>query len=353
MRIRRSHLFVGAIAIVVLGYFGLRTVMGGEKKAEAAPAHKGGEATLVQVVLTPETVRPYVVTIRGRTQAPRSVQVRAATAGVVAAAPVLQGTFVKAGQLLCRQQVDARQASLDQSKAKLRSSELQYAASQQLQVKGFRSQTQVLAAKADLDQSSAAVRASEVNLEQMNIRAPFSGVFDHRDAEVGAYLSPGQPCGTVIELDPMLVVGDVSENDAARIRVGATASARLVNGDSVRGTVRYVAHDADATTRTYRVEVVVRNPGAAVRAGLSAEIRIESGQGSAHLVPVTALVLDSGGRQGVRYVADGDRVVFAPVTVIEETPQGVWVSGLNGQPRVITVGQSYVNEGQKVRVAAR
>jgi multidrug efflux system membrane fusion protein len=39
------------------------------------------------------------------------------------------------------------------------------------------------------------------------------------------------------------------------------------------------------------------------------------------------------------------------VTVLEETPQGAWIAGLTGAVRVITVGQSYVGEGQKVRVA--
>ena len=69
-------------------------------------------------------------------------------------------------------------------------------------------------------------------------------------------------------------------------------------------------------------------------------------------MPVSALVLDSAGRQGVRYVLAGDRVAFAPVTVVEETPQGVWVTGpVRARCNVITVGQSYVADGQKVRVA--
>ena len=71
----------------------------------------------------------------------------------------------------------------------------------------------------------------------------------------------------------------------------------------------------------------------------------------AHLIPVSALVLDSAGRQGVRYVVAGDKVAFSPVTVVEETPGGVWVSGLTGEVSVITVGQSFVADGQKVRVA--
>ena len=39
--------------------------------------------------------------------------------------------------------------------------------------------------------------------------------------------------------------------------------------------------------------------------------------------------------------------------VIDETPAGVWVTGLAGPVRVIVVGQSYVSEGQRVRLASR
>jgi len=97
--------------------------------------------------------------------------------------------------------------------------------------------------------------------------------------------------------------------------------------------------------------VIAPNPGLAVRSGLSAQVSISVGAGPAHLIPVSALVLDAAGRQGVRYVTDDNRVAFAPVSVMEETPHGVWVSGLSGPVRVITVGQSYVAEGQKVQVA--
>ena len=57
-------------------------------------------------------------------------------------------------------------------------------------------------------------------------------------------------------------------------------------------------------------------------------------------------------------IKTGDLVYWSPIalcrrcyscTVLEETPQGVWVSGLRGPVRVITVGQSYVAEGQKVQ----
>jgi multidrug efflux system membrane fusion protein len=36
---------------------------------------------------------------------------------------------------------------------------------------------------------------------------------------------------------------------------------------------------------------------------------------------------------------------------VEESHEGVWVKGLSGPVQLITVGQSYVADGQKVRVA--
>src|SRR4029077_19177943 len=140
-----------------------------------------------------------------------------------------------------------------------KSRRLQMQASASLAAKGFRSPTQVLSDQANLDAASAAVRAAEVALSQVNIRAPFAGVFDHRDAEVGTYLSPGQPCGTMIELNPLLIVVDLPETETGLVHVGATATAKLVSGEIVTGRVRFVARDADPTTRTYRVEITAPN----------------------------------------------------------------------------------------------
>ena len=355
MRLKSQYVFViGVIGVVAL-YFLVRTVLGGghaANPATAKPTQAAGAIPSVQVKLTPEQIREYDVVLRGRTQATRAVVVKSETAGLVAEAPVLQGTVVAKGQVLCRLAVDARQAGLDQARANYKSMQLQQQASAELARKGYRSPTQLLQAQAQLDQAQAQVRGAEIGLRQVDIRAPFAGVFDHRDAEVGTYLAPGQSCGSMIELNPLLIVGDVPETDAGKLHVGATAAARLVDGEALTGRIRYVAHDADPATRTYRVEVIVPNPRLNVRAGLSADLHIAAGAGPAHLAPVSSLVLDSAGRQGLRYVTDDGRVAFAPVTVMAQTADGAWVRGLSGPVRIITVGQSYVAEGQKVRVAA-
>lgn len=351
MRLKPQYVVILAVVGVLVAYFLIRSVLGGGPEEAEAKAPAASETPTVQTRMTPETVRPVQVVMRGRTEAARSVVVRSETAGVVAATPTPEGSFVRQGQVLCRLAVDARQASLDQARAAQKSRQLQREAAARLAEKGYRSETQVLEAQANLDAANAAVRAAEIALGQVNIKAPFAGVFDRRDAEVGTYLSPGQPCGVMIELNPLLVVGDAPETEAARLRAGAPARATLVSGQVLNGRVRYVARDADPQTRTYRVEVTASNPGNAVRSGLSAELHVDAGAGPAHLVPVSALVLDSAGRQGVRYVQADGRVAFAPITVLEETREGLWVSGLSGAVNLITVGQSFVADGQKVRVA--
>ena len=70
-----------------------------------------------------------------------------------------------------------------------------------------------------------AIRQKEFS-HQTNIRAPFNGVFDRREAEVGTYLAPGQACGTMIELDPLLIVADLPEKKEA-----AAAGGGMGGGD--------------------------------------------------------------------------------------------------------------------------
>ncbi len=353
MKLRPQYLVaIGILAVVAL-FFAVSAVIGwGKGRNETAHAARPDLPT-VQAALIAPTLRAYAVVIRGHTTAARLVSVRSETSGVVAQTPVREGTFVRAGQVLCKLSVDARQASLDQARANLRSKQLTQRASADLQAKGFRSPNQAMADQANMDQASAAVRQAEVELNHTSIRAPFSGVFNERDVEVGAFLAPGGACGVVIELDPLKIEGVVAETDVTRVKVGAPAHAVLASGERLDGSIYYVAKDADPQTRTFGVVMIARNPGSVVRAGLSAEVSIDAGQGPAYLAPSSALVLDAAGRQGVRYVQAGEVVGFAPVKVIGETGDGVWLTGLNGPVRVITVGQSYVSEGQRVRVASR
>jgi multidrug efflux system membrane fusion protein len=201
--------------------------------------------------------------------------------------------------------------------------------------------------------AEADVAAIARDIDRLTIRAPFAGVLETDTAELGALLQPGSACATVLELDPIKLVGFVSEAEIDRVNLGAMAGARLVSGRQVTGTVTFVARSADPQTRTFRVEVTVANPDRSIRDGQTAEMLIAAEGSSAHLLPSSALTLDDAGRLGLRIVDDARTARFVPVTVLRDTADGVWLTGLPDRATVIVVGQEFVTDGAPVDVTLR
>ncbi|MGE0408855.1 MAG: efflux RND transporter periplasmic adaptor subunit [Amphiplicatus sp.] len=341
-------------ALVILAafvlYFGARALFAGAKPDKpAAP-----ESELFAVVareIGPVEWRDEV-RIRGRAEALRKIVARAETAGVVEATPAEPGVKVEAGAPLCRLKIDARRAALDEARAAFAKAKLDYSAAAALAKEGFRSETAVAAAKAARDLAKANLEQAEVAVEKTVIAAPWAGIFDERLAETGDYLKIGDPCGVVIQQTPFLIVGAVSERDVVKISQGDKGTARLASGETVEGVVRFVAKAADEATRTFEVQLETPNEDGAIRDGMTADFTVFAGRGEAHLAPRSALTLDDEGRIGVRLVGADDIVDFAPVRLLGEAADGVYVAGLHGDVRLIIRGQDFVKRGQKVAVAA-
>jgi multidrug efflux system membrane fusion protein len=206
-----------------------------------------------------------------------------------------------------------------------------------------------------VDQSAAALEAAKaseqtvsIDLENTRIRAPFDGLIDDRYVDVGDYMRPGDKCALLIAPEPFLAVGEVSERTVSELKVGDPASVTLVTGETVQGRIRFVASRADDTTRTFRVEVELPNPHGKLRVGVSADIHIPVRQLMAQKISPGILVLDDNGVIGVRAVVNGI-VHFLPVEIVSDGPDGMWVSGLPDRLAVITVGQSFVTDGERVK----
>ncbi|MEO1455564.1 MAG: efflux RND transporter periplasmic adaptor subunit [Pseudomonadota bacterium] len=302
------------------------------------------------------------VIVRGRTEAARQVDVRAETSGLVISDPLRKGASVEAGQLMCALDVGTRdvalveaQARLSEAQAGLADAEINQRAAARLSEDGFASETRVTAANAAVQSARAAVQsaeagiaAAEKELERLQIHAPFGGLLESDTAEIGSLLQPGALCGTVIQLNPIKLVGFVPETEVDRVTVGAQAAARLASGREVLGAVTFLSRSADMTTRTFRVEVEVDNSDLTIRDGQTAEIIVASDGAEAHLLPQSALTLNDTGRLGVRLVAEDNRAAFAPVSVLRDTTEGIWVGGLDEEVAVIVVGQEFVTDGVSV-----
>lgn len=305
----------------------------------------------VSVLVRKSTAQPVSrgIILRGNTEAGRNVDVKAETSGQVVSQPLRRGAVVTEGDVLCELDPGTRQASLAEARARLAEAEANEKASAQLVQKGFASETQAISRVAALQSAQAAVERAERELEQLTLTAPFSGILESDTAEFGALLQPGQSCAVVISLDQIKLVGFATEEQVQRINLGARAGARLVGGETVVGELTFISRRADPLTRTFRVEVTVPNPDLAIRDGSTAEIFVALDGDTGHLLPQSALTLDDTGRLGVRVVEDG-KAKFMGVSIINDSAEGVWLSGLPPQVEVIVVGQEYVVTGRRVTV---
>ncbi|WP_339831597.1 efflux RND transporter periplasmic adaptor subunit [uncultured Parvibaculum sp.] len=351
-KLNRSQLIAIGIAVVIAVWFvsGLFGGSNGATDEMTAAERDAANATVpqVRVVTSTAATRQGMVTIRGRTAAKRAVEVRAETQGTVSELPVEKGAPVKAGDVLCGINLDARDAQLAEAKALARQRQLEYDASRQLAAKGYRAPTAAAASRAAHDAAQARLKQMEIAVSQTRLVAPFDGIFDDRRVEIGDYLRIGDVCGLVVELDPLLVVGQVAEDRVSVLRIGLPGRARLITGETVEGTVSFVAKTADPATRTFRVELEVPNPDYRMRAGITAEIMVPGDEIQAHRIPSSVIALDDQGVVGVRTVDEESRVRFNAVQLVDDTPDGLWVAGLPPTIKLITVGQDYVIEGQKV-----
>jgi len=248
--------------------------------------------------------------------------------------------------------MDDRKARLDQAKAELDQRQLEFEAATALSKKGYRAATQLALSRANLAAAKAAVARIRLDIAHTTVRAPFNGILDARPTEIGDYVDVGDQVATVVDLDPILFVGELSERDIDKVAVGGKGRAHTVTGEDITGTVRYVATVADAATRTFRIEIEAPNGANAGHRrlvdGVSTEIRLPLAKIPAHLVSPAVLTLSDDGEIGVKAVTPDDLVAFYRVRIIGDGPGGVWLSGLPETVTLITVGQDFVTPGQRV-----
>ena len=293
MKIKQTY----KTAAITAFFLAIWMVSGSFVDDEVSPKSESSLATLssVTVLNSQAILKSKSIRASGFTEADKFINVRAEIGGRVVSTPFKQGDYVKEGDLICQLYIAGREA-------------------------------------------------------YPKIVAPFSGYLESLNVDKGDYLNTGGTCASLIDSNPMLLVADIAEKDIADLEVGANSMARLISGDEIQGEGSFIATSADRNTRTFRVEIKVDNENMAIRDGVSAEIYIESKKVFSHKISPAILSLNDQGKLGIRTVDENNSVEFREIEILEDTTDGLWISGLNENERIITLGQEYVFQGQTVNV---
>ena len=354
-RIKGSHITALIIAGAVIGWMSSgEIVVGGHADSPhgvAPPAErKADQEELFKVRF--ETVEPEerfeTLLVHGRTSAKSVISVRAETNGTLQERLVEKGDTVKAGDPVCKLDPGVRDTDIMQAEAALEQAKFDYEGALQLKKQDYISDTRVKALKYAMDSAAARLASAKHEMSHVDIEATASGIVTDPIAEIGSHLSNGDVCVTLIDPDPMLFVGQVSERHVGEIEIGYEAEVALITGEKVEGAISYIAPAADSATRTFLTEIELPNAEGRLRDGVTATTTIKLKGSEAYKVAPSWLTLDDAGVIGVRVVEEDNVVGFHPVKIVAHTPETMWVTGLTPGARVITLGQDYVIAGQTV-----
>lgn len=353
----KNAIFASIIAVGLLAWLASGLLLGESAPAEHPPLAEQERSAANKAGVTPSRVRVKLIeseartrfqVLRGRTESKRMVQVKAEISGKVISRPVERGTRVARGDLLCELAVDDREVAVDEAQAALENAVLEYDGSLKLKEQGLQSEIAIAGSAARQEAARAQLRRQVLNLERTRITAPFAGVVEELQMNTGDYAVPGAPCATLIDLDPMLVKADVSENEVEGLELGSRVSGETSAGQKIEGVITFVGKQSDPVTRTYPIEITVDNADYSIRSGLTVSVRIAQGSVEAHLISPALFALSDEGEIGVRTLDESNRVIFHVVKIVEDGPDGVWVSGLPSTSRLISVGQEFVTAGDIV-----
>lgn len=315
---------------------------------DATADEKAKAITRVRV----ETVSPQnyekKITLSGRSVAARQVTLRAETEGQVIAVITDEGEEVSKGDNIVSIDVRERRERLSEAEELVKQRKIEFEAAQKLMKQGFASDVRLAQAQSAYESSLAAMTRARIELEKTTIQAPFDGVLGRRYVDVGDYLRIGDQVSQIVDLDPLEVRVFVNENEVLQIVEGQSAMLQFSGNERRQGVVTYVAPAADMDSRTFQVNVEVENKENPLPAGLTAQVEIAVASKSAYNIKPSSLTLNDAGDVGVKTVGDSDEVAFIPVTVIDDNPQSLWITGLNGDVRVVTVGKDFIIPGQIV-----
>ena len=323
--------------------------------ADEAAARKAAEVVpppvlrTVAVITPPRVDHARAIRISGQTEAEKRATLAVRVMGVIKELKVKEGEHVNRGDLIMRLDTEDKQAAVHMAETMVKQRKAEADAAERLAGGGNAPKLQVDQARAALAAAEAQLESAKAELARQEIYAPFNGVIDRVPVERGSSIMAGGEVATLINLDPLLAIGEVSERDLKYLRVGSDADIRLVDGTEVKGTLRYISRDASQNTRTFRIEVAIPNESKELPAGMTAEITLRAPPTDAVILPRSVVTLSNSGDLGIRAVDPQNKVAFFPIDIVDDLPNGLVLGGIPKDARVIVAGQDLVTEGDTVK----
>jgi multidrug efflux system membrane fusion protein len=369
---KRTAVVTGLVIAGILS--GVAYKLMGTAAADAVPRKPA--PIPVQAALASRVDLPLYIDAIGTAQAARTATVTTRVDGQLQKIAFVEGSQVKAGDLLAQIDPAPYRAQLEQSQAKLAQDEAQldnarndvqryvtlspedYTSKQTLDT----ARAQVAEFTAQVKADRAAIESAKIQLDYTSIVAPFSGRTGLRLVDEGNIVRASDIGGIVVltELQPIAVMFTVPQQELPDVisalatgPLEAIASADDGKTQLDRGTVTLIDNRIDPATGTVRLKAIFPNEGQRLWPGQFVNIRVTT-QVLHDVLTTPSSAISQGPKGAFAYVVAPDGTVDLRAVTVERDIGGVAQisAGLHEGERVVTNGQYRLQPGDHARVIA-
>ena len=321
---------------------------------DAIAAARAVQVTRVQMAILDNTLRA-VGLLSPKDEARLSFKV----GGLIESIKVEEGQSVKAGQVLAVLKQTEIGASVEQARQATAKAQRDLDRAKALLADGVTTEEQVQDLTTAFHVASAAQSGTEFNAAHTRIVASVDGVVLRKLAEANEVVQPGQ---TVLVLGGAnrgwVVRIGLADRDAVRTHLGDLARVEFDAwpGQVFAGRVSNISSAADSATGTFTVEVQIDSGGARFVQGLVAKVALTpQGSSQVKVIPVQALLEANDKEAGVFVLDEAAHEVHRVSIEIGRMNSGriEVLRGLDAGAQVVTDGAAFLENGEKVRVAAK
>lgn len=333
------------LQVLALGLIGLLSACSGGEK-ENSGVEKVDEKPIVKVQNVTSRPVPQIQEYTATVEPEAKNNIAPASPVRISQIYVEVGDRVGKGQKLV--QMDA--ANLKQIELQLENQRIEFQRMDELYKVGGASKSEWDAAKMNLDIRETSFKNM---LENTALLSPINGIITARNYDNGDMYGGGEPVLTVEQITPVKLMINVSETYFTKVKKGAKAEVKIdvYENETFEGEITLVYPTIDVNTRTFPVEVKLRNQDMKVRPGMFARVILDFGTLDHVVVPDLAIVKQAGSGDRYVYVYKDGKVSYDKVELGRRMDtEYELISGVDNNAQVVVAGQARLSNGVEVVV---
>ena len=263
-----------------------------------------------------------------------------------------EGSFVNKDQLLIELVDDEEKAVLKQIEAELNDAELNYERAKKLSNKGNISQSVLdnrLMTKRKLISKIDEIKAK---IEDLKIRAPFSGFTSSRNFSEGALVKPGDIIANLYDIKKLKIQAFIPENYIEEIKLNTNMKVEinLKEKKKIDGKIILIDPLVDEKTRSFKILGKISNINNKIKPGMMVLIKIGLEKRQALLINEGAIT--SQDDNSFVYIIDKNNKIKKNKVDIGSRNKGMVeiLSGIEKDSLIVFEGINKIREGSVVRI---